>query len=164
MNKVLVVEDDNRQRAMICLILANAGYKIIEASSVRTALMHLDVIDLTAIVLDVRLPNGHGRKVVEALIEKRDDVPVVVLTGYPKDAPTGFPVTSILDKAPPAKCSVCAEIVPAKQERCPSCGGAVIIERPFRERLIAAVADARKTSDDIRSIRSSTRKLEGLKN
>ena len=127
--RVLIVEDDERVRKAICLILANAGYGVVEAVSVKTALMHLDILDLSAIVLDLRLPNGHGKRVVEELIAKRDDVPVVVLTGYPEDAPTGFPVTSILDK-------------PVQ-----------------RDRLLRAVGDARVASDAIRSLRTSTRKL-----
>lgn len=140
MSRILIVEDDDKQRAMIGMILANAGYKITEAVSVATALMHLDQIDLSAVVLDVRLPNGHGRKVVEALIAKRDDVPVVVLTGFPEDAPTGFPVTAVIDKLldrrdPASKAS------------------------SFRTRLLDAVSVARQKSDDIKSIRSSTRKL-----
>lgn len=159
MSRVLVVEDDDKQRAIICLILTNAGYKVTEAVSVKTALMHLDLIDLSAVVLDVRLPNGHGRKVVEALIAKRDDVPVVVLTAFPEDAPTGFPVTSVLDKVPQRKCSHCGGRIVAQDEKCPSCAEPVRFEKPFRDRLITAVADARKTSDDIRSIRTSTRKL-----
>ena len=161
MSKVLVVEDDERQRAMISMILANAGYKVIEAVSVKTALMHLDVMDLSAVVLDVRLPNGHGRKVVESLIAKRDDVPVVVLTGFPEDAPTGFPVTSVLSKLLQPKCSSCGEFAAPKAERC-VCGEKIERVRPFRDRLLEAIAKARKSADDIRSIRCSTRKLQGL--
>ncbi|HEV3028489.1 MAG TPA: response regulator [Planctomycetota bacterium] len=129
MYRVLVVEDDAKQRTMICMILANAGYGVVEAVSVKTALMHLDIMDLSAVVLDLRLPNGHGRKVVEELVSKRDDVPVVVLTGYPEDAPKGFPVTAVLNK-------------PFK-----------------RDRLLEAVAEARTASDAIKSMRASTRKL-----
>jgi len=145
-HRVLVVEDDDKQRHIICLILANAGYGTVEAVSVKTALMHLDIIDLSAIVLDLRLPNGHGRKVVEALIEKRDDVPVVVLSGFPEDAPTGFPVTAVVDKILDRRAK------PQEGEN---------FEHPtFRSRLLHAVADARTTSDAIKSLRSSTRKLE----
>lgn len=140
MNRVLVVEDDARQRSMICLILANAGYGIVEAVSVKTALMHLDIIDLSAIVLDLRLPNGHGRRVVEELISKRDDVPVVVLTGYPEDAPTGFPVTAVIDKVLDRRDDT---------NKSPS----------FRTRLLEAVSEARVASDAIKSMRSSTRRL-----
>jgi DNA-binding NtrC family response regulator len=127
--RVLVVEDNEPQRAMICMILANAGYGIIEAVSVRTALMHLDVIDLHAVVLDIWLPNGHGRKVVEELIAKRDDVPVVVMTGSPEDAPKDFPVMKVLPKP------------------------------FLREPLLKAVKEATELSDALKSIRTTARKI-----
>ncbi len=129
MNRVLVVEDDPRQRAMMCLILSNAGYGVVEAVSVKTALMHLDIIDLSAVVLDLRLPNGHGRRVVEELVAKRNDIPVVVLSAFPEDAPTSFPVTSVLEKP------------------------------FTRDGLLAAVSRAREAADAIKSLRSTTRKI-----
>jgi CheY-like chemotaxis protein len=159
MPRILIVEDDDRQRAMIALILSNAGYQVTEAVSVKTALMHLDLMDLSAVVLDLRLPNGHGRKVVESLIAKRDDVPVIVLTAFPDDAPKGFPVTSILDKLPKRQCAICGGLARASDDKCQSCGGNIRNDKPFRERLMMAVTDARKRSDEIRSIRTSIRKL-----
>jgi len=98
MKRVLVVEDDVRARSAICMILSNAGYGIIDCGTVREALMHLDVIDLSTIVLDLRLPNGHGRKVIEELIAKRNDVPVVILSGFPQEAPEDSLVVEILSK------------------------------------------------------------------
>ncbi len=154
--RILVVEDDDRQRQMIGLILANAGYGIVEAQSVKTALMHLDIIDLSVVVLDLRLPNGHGRKVVEQLIAKRNDVPVVILSAYPEDAPTGFPVTSVVSKLTQTKCPSCGELVPGA--KCDACGLAMVKEKPFRDRLLIAVADASRTADAIRSMRETTRR------
>ncbi len=126
---ILLVEDDDRLRAGYAQTLRNGGYEVQEAGLVKTALMHLDIIDLAAIVLDLRLPNGYGKKVVDELRAKRDDVPVIVLTGYPEDAPRDFPVVEVLSK--PVKGHV----------------------------LMAAVRGAHRTSTAIRSIRSSTRKM-----
>lgn len=127
--RVLIVEDDDRTRTMMGSILSAAGYGIVEAVSVKTALMHLDIIDLAAVVLDLRLPNGHGRKVVEELLAKRNDVPVVVVSGFPQEAPEDSLVVAILGK-------------------------------PFkREELLSAVSKARVTSDAIKSMRNTTRRL-----
>ncbi len=127
--RVLLVEDDDRTRAAMGMILSGAGYGIVEAGSVKTALMHLDIIDLSAVVLDLRLPNGHGRKVVEELLAKRNDVPVVIVSGFPQEAPEDSLVVAILGK-------------PFK-----------------RDELLAAVMKARETSDAIKSMRSSTRSI-----
>jgi DNA-binding NtrC family response regulator len=127
--KVLVVEDDARIRVALGLILSNAGYDVVEASSVKTALIHLDLLDLSVVVLDLRLPNGHGRQIVEDLKAKRNDVPVVILSAFPDDALVEFPVTSVLEKP------------------------------TNRRTLLDAVAKAVKASDAIQSLRKSTRKL-----
>lgn len=129
MKRVLIVEDDPHTRNAMCLILSNAGYGIIDCGSVREALMHLDVIDLSAIVLDLRLPNGHGRKVIEALVAKRNDVPVVIVSGHPQEAPEDSLVVGIIEK-------------PFKAET-----------------LRAALKKADVLADSIKSLRHSTRKL-----
>lgn len=95
---VLLVEDDTHIRHIYAYILVQAGYKVIEAVSVATALMHLDVIDLVAIVLDLRLPNGHGRRVVEELIAKRNDLPAVILSATPDEYEWSWPVVAALQK------------------------------------------------------------------
>ncbi len=127
--RVLVVEDDERARTAICVVLSNAGYGIVEADSVATALMHLDIVDLSTVVLDLRLPNGHGRKVIEALIGKRNDVPVVVLSGFPQEAPEDSLVVEVINK-------------PFKAED-----------------LRAAMRKADVLADSIKSLRNTTRKL-----
>lgn len=129
MKRVLVVEDDPKTRTVIGVILTNAGYGIVDCGTIREALMHLDIIDLSTIVLDLRLPNGHGRRVIEALVEKRNDVPVVILSGYPQEAPEDSLVVEIIEK-------------PFKPEQ-----------------LRAAMRKADVLADSIKNLRSTTRKL-----
>ncbi len=127
---VLVVEDHDLTRRSYSEWLKGAGFKVIEASTKALALMHLDRLDLSAIVLDLILPNGHGKEVVEALKAKRDDVGVVVVSGFP-DSPTfTLPVVASLRKPFP------------------------------RGVLLHAVVEAiEKYTDPVKSIRASTRKM-----
>lgn len=129
--RVLLVEGDDAVRDTF-RTLSDAGYRIIEAGSVKTALMHIDVLDLSCIVLDLKLPNGHGRRVVEELQSKRDDVPVIILSNFHSDDEWGPLVVAVLDK-PPSE-------------------GA----------LLQAVEMASKQSEAIRALRVSTRKLRGM--
>jgi DNA-binding NtrC family response regulator len=130
MRRVLLVEDEDKVRQLFAKWIRSADVGVIEAVSVKTALMHLDVIDLSAIFLDLRLPNGHGREVIKELIMKRDDVPVVVLSAVPEDVPLLFPVVKIMKK-------------PANQGM-----------------ILAGLEEAFKYSDAINSIKVSTRKSE----
>lgn len=95
---VLLVEDNENIRKAFAHFLDQEGYKVVEACSVRTGLMHLDIIDLKCVVLDLRLPNGHGRQIVEELKAKRDDVPVVITSAYHDDSDWEFPVVRFLRK------------------------------------------------------------------
>jgi len=126
---VLLVEDHEQTRATYKEWVESAGFVVIEASTKAMALMHLDRLDLSAIVLDLILPNGHGREVVDTLVAKRDDVPVVVVTGFPDPPVFGFPVTCVLRKPFP------------------------------RGMLLNAVNAAAETGRSLRSIQRSTRVL-----
>ena len=99
--RILLVEDDEHIRDIYSLFIKGLGYSVTEAGSVKTALMHLDALDLVGVVLDLRLPNGHGRRVVEDLKSKRDDVPIVILSAFPNEIKCEFPVVAALKKAEP---------------------------------------------------------------
>lgn len=129
MKRVLVVEDDEKQRNFVVGVLVGAGYGYVDCGTVAEALMHLDIIDLSAVVLDLRLPNGHGRRVIEALVAKRNDVPVVVLSGYPQEAPEDSLVVEVISK-------------PFKAEQ-----------------LREALKKADQMADSLKSMRETTRRL-----
>ncbi len=95
---VLLVEDDANIRHIYAYLLIQAEYKVIEAWSVATALMHLDARELTAVVLDLWLPNGHGREIVEAIVAKRNEIPVVILSATPDEYAWDWPVVATLKK------------------------------------------------------------------
>ena len=129
---VLIVEDDGHIRKRLALVLRAASYEVHESGTVAGALERLDDKDLEAIVLDLRLPNGHGRKVVEDLKAKRDDVPVVILSAFPTEVLLEWPVTSIMKK-------------PTKPDE-----------------LKAAVAAARRSAEHLHSLRRNTNRLKHL--
>lgn len=127
---ILLVEDNENQRATYSEWLHEAGFKVIEASTKAVALMHLDRLELSAIVLDLILPNGHGGQVVEALKMKRNDVAVIVISGFPDSPKFDYPVVASLRKPFP------------------------------RGVLLHAVASGIVSyTDPIRSIRATTRRL-----
>ncbi len=82
--KILVVEDDNRIRAELSELLAEAGYDVGQAASVRQAEFALErQFDL--VVLDLALPDGDGFEICRYLRQQECEVSIVVLTA--RDAP-----------------------------------------------------------------------------
>jgi CheY-like chemotaxis protein len=80
---VLVAEDDDGMRRLLCRVLSHSGYQVLEASSGTEALMmaaeHQGVIDV--LVSDVVMPGADGREVAMRLREDRPDLAVLLVSG-----------------------------------------------------------------------------------
>lgn len=79
---VLVVEDDAGVRGLITTVLEEAGYDVMAAADGLEGLVRLELRHPSLVILDLRMPNVEGDRV---LAEIRDDprlhgVPVVVVS------------------------------------------------------------------------------------
>lgn len=84
---VLVVEDDDAVRLLICEVLRELSYRPLEADSADTAvplLQGTNVIDL--MVSDVGLPGMNGRQLAEVARQYRPKLPILFVTGYAENA------------------------------------------------------------------------------
>jgi PAS domain S-box-containing protein len=85
---VLVVDDEPAVRALVCEVLAELGYQILEAevgSAALNILQSRQVIDL--LITDVGLPGGmNGRQLADAARSLRPDLKVLFVTGYAENA------------------------------------------------------------------------------
>jgi two-component system cell cycle sensor histidine kinase/response regulator CckA len=95
---LLVVDDEDAIRRTMKRILESAGYRVIEAGSAENALRicaaYSDAIDL--LVTDLRMPTMDGRELTRRARELRPELPVLVVTGLPDDAP--LPSDEVLAK------------------------------------------------------------------
>ncbi len=84
LRRVLVVEDDARQRSAIELLLANGGVEIIAVASAGDALSQLQASTFDCMVMDLNLPDLSGFDLLQKMAEL-DGVsfpPVIVYTGH----------------------------------------------------------------------------------
>jgi CheY-like chemotaxis protein len=84
---VMVVEDDAAVRLLVTEVLADLGYRTLEAGSGETAvpiLQSKQKIDL--LVTDVGLPGLNGRQIAEIARQTRPDLKVLFITGYAENA------------------------------------------------------------------------------
>ena len=80
--RVLVIEDDEQVMEFVRGSLEARGYEVLMA---RTGMLGLDLSpQADLIVLDLGLPDMRGEEVLRRLREQKNDVPVIVMTGYPK--------------------------------------------------------------------------------
>ena len=79
---LLVLDDDNALRTRLGRALESRGFEVILAASLAEAFEALKTTVPAFAVLDMRLEDGNGLKVVEAIRDRRDDARIVMLTGY----------------------------------------------------------------------------------
>ena len=87
---VLLVDDEDGVRKLVCAILQSNGYSVIEASNGHSALAAYEKnahkIDL--VLTDVVMPQMDGFEFVDRLTEKNPDVKVLIMSGF-RDNPIG---------------------------------------------------------------------------
>ncbi|HUD87163.1 MAG TPA: ATP-binding protein [Xanthobacteraceae bacterium] len=84
---ILVVEDDDDVRTLICDTLRELDYTVLQASNAEAALRLFDGgghVDL--LLSDVILPGLNGRELATAALSKRPKLKVLFMTGYSRNA------------------------------------------------------------------------------
>ena len=79
---LLLLDDDQALRTRLGRALESRGFEVTTVSSVAEANEALRTKQPAFAVLDMRLEDGNGLKVVETIRERRDDARIVMLTGY----------------------------------------------------------------------------------
>jgi PAS domain S-box-containing protein len=85
---ILVVEDDADVRRYSCEVLAELGYRVVEAETGASALRLLDKNpDVQVLFTDVGLPGGmNGRQLADEARKRRPDLKVLFTSGYARNA------------------------------------------------------------------------------
>lgn len=81
MSTVLVVDDEERIRTLISRSLSSEGHSVVSASDGQSALDRLAAEDIDLVLLDLVMPRCNGLTVLSSLRQRRDDTPVIVLSG-----------------------------------------------------------------------------------
>ena len=79
---LLLVDDDEVFLKRLARAMERRGFEVATASSIATGKAQVSIRPPAYAVVDLRLEDGNGLDVVEALRAKRPDARIVVLTGY----------------------------------------------------------------------------------
>jgi two-component system, cell cycle sensor histidine kinase and response regulator CckA len=84
---ILVVEDAEALRNMVCAMLAQQGYRCIEAADGVDALRMLDetTAPVHLVLTDVIMPKMTGAELGRHLVRHRPDLPILFMSGYCDD-------------------------------------------------------------------------------
>jgi DNA-binding NtrC family response regulator len=85
---VLVVEDEQALRELVCEFLRSLGYNVLTADCGQNALSvaSLHVLPIDVLVTDVVMPKMSGRQLSQTLVGLRPGLKTIYMSGYTDDA------------------------------------------------------------------------------
>lgn len=82
MDSILLVEDKSELREMLATALQRMSYAVLPAANCNEALLAIARQRFTAVLTDLKLPDGNGMDVLRAAVEADASVPVVIMTAF----------------------------------------------------------------------------------
>ena len=80
MLNILVVEDNEKLRQLICIQLSRAGYHVFEAENGLKALNIIEEVAIHLIIADIMMPKMDGYELTDALRGAKITIPVLMVT------------------------------------------------------------------------------------
>ena len=81
MSSILVVDDEDQIRRLICQTLEGAGYHATEARDGKEALRLYRLAPADLVIMDILMPDQDGLETTVALRQESPDVKIIVITG-----------------------------------------------------------------------------------
>lgn len=82
MNKILIIDDEEKIRTLLSRIIGLEGFEVFQASDLKNAKKRLEASDIDVVISDVKLPDGSGVEFSRIIKEKHPSIEVVLLTAY----------------------------------------------------------------------------------
>jgi DNA-binding NtrC family response regulator len=82
MKKVLIIDDDERIRRIIKIQLHKTDLTLFEAENKDMAFTILEKESVDVIICDLKMKDTSGFTLLQELIEKYNQIPVIMLTGF----------------------------------------------------------------------------------
>ena len=79
---LLIVDDDNPLRDRLARAMEKKGFKVDQAQSVKEGIIRAKSAPPAFAVVDLRLGDGNGLKVVKEIRRLKNDSKIIMLTGY----------------------------------------------------------------------------------
>ena len=82
-NRILVIDDEERIRSTISMILEHAGYRVDTAENGKQAIKKAVANFYNLALIDIRLPDMEGTELLTTLKKTTPKMVKIILTGYP---------------------------------------------------------------------------------
>ncbi|MBI9090382.1 MAG: response regulator [Desulfobacterium sp.] len=81
MAKILLIEDDDKLRKMLAMLLTMEGYTVSEADNGRQGINTFEKETFDVIITDIFMPEEDGLGVMRTLVKSQPDVKTLVISG-----------------------------------------------------------------------------------
>ena len=82
MNKVLIIDDEEKLRTLLAKIISLEGFEVLQAGDVKKGLQKLENADVDVVICDFKLPDGTGVELSKTIKEKYPAIEIILLTAY----------------------------------------------------------------------------------
>jgi len=82
LNKILIIDDEEKIRTLLSRIISLEGFEVFQASDLKNAKKRLEVSDIDVVISDVKLPDGSGVEFSKIIKDKYPSLEVILLTAY----------------------------------------------------------------------------------
>jgi len=81
-NKILIIDDEEKLRALMARIIKLEGFEVSEAASCKAGLKNLAQTAIDVVLCDVKLPDGNGVELVKEIKNAYPSIEIILLTAY----------------------------------------------------------------------------------
>lgn len=82
MNKVLIIDDEEKLRSLLSKIISLEGFEVVQAADAKKGLQKLETNDIDVIICDVKLPDSSGVELSKIIKDKYPATEIILLTAY----------------------------------------------------------------------------------
>jgi two-component system, NtrC family, response regulator len=81
-NKVLIIDDEEKIRTLLSKIISLEGFEVLQAADAKKGLQKLETTDIDVVICDVKLPDYSGVELSKTIKEKYPATEIILLTAY----------------------------------------------------------------------------------
>ena len=82
MNKVLIIDDEEKISTLLSKIIGLEGFEVLQAADEKKGLQKLETADIDVVICDVKLPDSSGLELAKKIKEKYSATEIILLTAY----------------------------------------------------------------------------------
>jgi two-component system NtrC family response regulator len=80
--KILIIDDEDKLRALTARIMGLEGFEVLQAADCKTGLKKLELENIDLVLCDVKLPDGNGVAITGEIKTRWPHIEVILLTAY----------------------------------------------------------------------------------